>query len=269
MRFASLALVVLATIITSPKETTGFTTPSFFSSFNTQTHFPRRTTPSKPSTTTTTTTITATVVNGDSGTPSTTPETSDSSPAIPSIRLTTYEKARTVTSVCTSGTLCTSSISSEIEGAPFGSYVDYVLDDDGNPVLLMNEMSMHTVNICQKLNDDDQSPPPLVTLFTQLGSSSQDVSRCSVTGTIERIPANAPDIDTLRMRYAINHAYADRVMDSPKFDFYRIRPRKIYYVGGFGVTASWVPVEEYRSAAPDILAREASAIVEKLNREHG
>mmetsp|Transcript_16195 Transcript_16195/g.21186 ORF Transcript_16195/g.21186 Transcript_16195/m.21186 type:complete len:178 (-) Transcript_16195:911-1444(-) len=63
------------------------------------------------------------------------------------IRLNVYEKARTVTSVCTSGTLCTSSAYEGIEGAPFGSFVDYVLDDDGNPVLLMNEMSMHTINV--------------------------------------------------------------------------------------------------------------------------
>ena len=60
------------------------------------------------------------------------------------IRLNTAEKARTVSSVCTSGTLCTMSYMDGIEGAPFGSYVDYVLDDNGNPVLLMNEMSNST-----------------------------------------------------------------------------------------------------------------------------
>jgi len=155
-----------------------------------------------------------------------------------------------------------------IEGAPFGSYVDYVLDDDGNPVLLMNEMSMHTVNIRDRLGDDDN--PPWVTLFTQLsGTGGQDASRCSVTGIVEEISPRAPDVDTLRMRYAISHAYADRVMDSPKFAFYRIRPAKIYYVGGFGVDRAWVPIEEYNMAKPDILAREAADIVEKLNRNHG
>ena len=67
----------------------------------------------------------------------------------------------------------------DIEGAPFGSFVDYVLDDNGNPVLLMNEMSMHTVNI-QKAGEGS-----LVTLFAQLGgptssgaaTNGQDVSR--------------------------------------------------------------------------------------------
>lgn len=180
------------------------------------------------------------------------------------IRLSVNEKARTVTSTCTSGTLCTVSSSDGIEGAPFGSFVDYVLDDDGFPVLLMNEMSMHTLNI----RDNN-----MVSLFAQLGGSGSEnkgqvVSRCSITGTIERIDDKAPEMDMIRMRYSIAHVYADQVMDSPKFAFYRVQPKKIYFVGGFGVLAKWVPVDEYKSAEPDILAGEASEIADRLNTEH-
>lgn len=134
----------------------------------------------------------------------------------------------------------------------------------------MNEMSMHTVNI-QKAGADG-----LVTLFAQLGgpvasgqaAHGQDVSRCSVTGTISRIESSAEDWDAIRMRYGIAHSYADQVMDSPKFHFYRLSPTKIYYVGGFGVSSEWVPPEEYMSSTPDILAKEASNIMNKLNRDH-
>jgi putative heme iron utilization protein len=187
-----------------------------------------------------------------------------------SIRLSVEEKAKTVISVCSSGTLCTTSHSEEIQGAPFGSFVDYVLDDEGNPILLMNEMSMHTTNIMS-----DPSQP--VTLFAQFSGKQsadaapqgQDVSRCSITGLVEKIdPATAEDIDAIRMRYSIKHAYADQVMDSPRFAFYRIKPMKVYFVGGFGVLAKWVPVEEYKEAASDILAKEAASIVAKLNRDH-
>ena len=86
-----------------------------------------------------------TAVNGES-TSTTAADATDSMPTT-NIRLNVYEKARTVTSVSTSGTLCTISAHDGIQGSPFGSFVDYVLDDDGNPVLLMNEMSMHTINI--------------------------------------------------------------------------------------------------------------------------
>lgn len=192
------------------------------------------------------------------------------------IRLNIFEKAKTVASVCTSGTLCTVSNYEGMEGAPFGSFVDYVLDDHGNPVLLMNEMSMHTINIEQNAlsNNNNGKFSNLVTLFTQLADGSsenkkgQDVGRCSITGRVEKIPRNAPDMDALRMRYSLTHAYADQVMDSPKFAFYRLLPEKIYYVGGFGVMAKWVNVQDYRDAAPDILAKEANEIVAKLNREH-
>lgn len=194
---------------------------------------------------------------------------------VPKIRLTIEEKAKTVISICTSGTLCTTSTHDGIDGAPFGSFVDYVLDNDGNPILLMNEMSMHTLNIAS-------DPDGMVTLFAQVGSKptvdesddtprGQDVSRCSITGTVEKIDVldETEDLGMLRMRYSIAHAYADQVMDSPRFAFYRIRPKKVYFVGGFGVSAKWVPVEEYKEAATDILAEQATEIVVKLNRDHG
>lgn len=200
----------------------------------------------------------------------------------PQIRLNVNEKARTVTSVCTSGTLCTLSSHPGIDGAPFGSLVDYVLDDNGCPVLLMNEMSMHTMNIQTAMEQNPDSPRALVTLFTQLGSSSslnsnnnmeealqqQDVSRCSMTGRLEKIPKTSPDMDALRLRYSLAHVYADQVMDSSKFAFYRLVPQTIYFVGGFGVLAKWVDPADYQLAAPDILAKEASEIVSKINKEH-
>lgn len=193
----------------------------------------------------------------------------------PHIRLNVSEKAKTVISVCHSGTLCTTSTSDDINGAPFGSYVDYVLDEEGCPILLMNEMSMHTLNIAS-------NPNGFVTLFAQLGGGAknsddsstaagkgQDVSRCSITGTVAKIPDDSEDMAAIRMKYSITHAYADQVMDSPKFAFYRIVPSKVYFVGGFGVLAKWIPVEEYLEAGSDILAEESMAIVSKLNSNHG
>ena len=230
---------------------------------------------------------TAVAVNGDADIATTAPSATE--PVLDDIRLNINEKARTVTEVCTSGTLCTVSSEPGIDGAPFGSFVDYVLDDKGYPVLLMNEMSMHTVNI-EKASAEGE--PALVTLFTQLGSNAaavgggagqggssfggsrakglQDVSRCSLTGTLQKIDEdNAEDLDAIRMRYSLTHAYADQVMESPKFAFYRLVPSKIYFVGGFGVLAKWVDPIDYKTAAPDILAKEAAEICERINRDHG
>jgi len=217
-------------------------------------------------------TLTTAAVNGEAATDD--DKQSDVN-GITDIRLNMFEKARTVTSVCTSGTLCTVSSHDGIEGSPFGSFVDYVLDDNGLPVLLMNEMSMHTLNI---ENVAGKGEDPMVTLFTQLSSQSttssakvglQDTSRCSLTGVVKKIPNDAEDVDVLRMRYSLTHAYADQVMDSPKFAFYRLDPKMIYFVGGFGVSSKWVDVDKYKDANPDILAREAPEIVQRINRDHG
>jgi len=70
------------------------------------------------------------------------------------------------------------------------------------------------------------------------------------------------------MRYSITHTYADRVLDSPKFSFYVIEPLGIYYVGGFGVMAKWVDIEDYKQAKTDILAKDAGDIITQLNQEH-
>lgn len=221
-------------------------------------------------------------VNGDAG--------DVESVSLLDVKLSTCEKARTVMSVSNSGTLCTVSVSEGIEGAPFGSFVDYVLDDKGNPVFLMNEMSMHTININSRSSSSSSGEPNLVTLFTQLSSSpasaaaprfggaaassavassAQTTSRVSVTGAVERLARDADDVDAVRMRYSLTHAYADQVMDSPRFHFYRLRPSRIYFVGGFGVESAWVPVTDYAEAAPDVLASEAAEITAKLNRESG
>lgn len=218
---------------------------------------------------------TATAVNGESTATTTTnganssEENSSNAPPTTDIRLNIYEKARTVTSVCTSGTLCTLAVREGIQGAPFGSYVDYVLDDEGNPILLMNDMSMHTINIQQ--TTETSGAPAVVTLFTQRESSGegQDVSRCSLTGVLERMDSQTtPDMDQIRMRYSLTHAYADQVMDSPKFAFYRLKPSHIYFVGGFGVLAKWMDPADYAAASPDILAASADEIIDKINGQH-
>lgn len=63
------------------------------------------------------------------------------------IRPSITDKARTVADVCTSGTLCTTSVQEGVMGSPFGSYVDYILDENGWPVLLLSKQSIHTVNL--------------------------------------------------------------------------------------------------------------------------
>eukprot|EP00934_Nitzschia_sp_Nitz4_P005155 Nitzschia sp. Nitz4//scaffold63_size106090//28937//30136//NITZ4_004383-RA/size106090-processed-gene-0.120-mRNA-1//1//CDS//3329555954//5145//frame0 len=194
------------------------------------------------------------------------------------LRLNVFEKAKTVTSLSTAGTLCTTSTRPGIQGSPFGSYVDYILDDMGNPVFLLNDRSVHTQNI---------QSHPMVSLFAQLNTpvaendsstgknsdatakQGQLLGRCSLVGVMEKIDPlinPAPDLDLLRMRFRLTHTYAEQILDSPHFSFYRMVPQQIYYVGGFGVAAQWIQVEDYQQAKPDLLAHEAPHMIHQLNQ---
>ena len=178
-----------------------------------------------------------------------------------SIRPSINDKARTITHVCTSGTLCTTSVEPGVEGTPFGSYVDYILDNNGWPVLLLSEQSLHTVNV--KSN-------PSLSLFCQLlrshsSQSAAALSRVTILGTIQAVPTE--ELSAIKMAFTIAHSYATQIADSPKFSFYKIKPDKIYFSGGFGVLATWVDVQSYEMARPDVIAHEVPTILSKINSE--
>ena len=177
------------------------------------------------------------------------------------IRPTVTDRARTITHVCTSGTLCTTSVMDEVQGSPFGSYVDYILDDSGWPVMLLSEQSLHTMNIKQS---------PQVSLFCQLPRSQSAqaaaaLSRVTIVGTVEPIPAE--QLSPIKLAFTLVHQYAEQIADSPKFSFCRIKPQKIYFSGGFGVMATWVDVLDYETARPDVLAAEVTTMLSRINLE--
>ncbi|CAM9112613.1 unnamed protein product [Choristocarpus tenellus] len=179
------------------------------------------------------------------------------------IILSTTERARTVTYVAKSGTLCTfaKSDDTELDGSPFGSHVDYVLDQQGWPTFLLAEASLHTENIkannrvsllCQTPREDN-------------GQQQAALARVTLVGTIVDVE-DYDELIQLKASFSLVHTYADQLTQSPRFKFYKLKPHKVYYVGGFGVLSKWLPVSEYETATPDILADEASSIVSKINK---
>lgn len=179
-------------------------------------------------------------------------------------RLTKTEKARTVTHVCTSGTLATLGANAEARGFPFGSHVDFVLNEQGWPVFLLSEQSMHTLNFKARNS---------VSLFAQQPAAQEakphpaTLPRVTITGSMEKI-TDMDELILLRPTFSVAHGYAEKLVESPVFAFYKLRPESIYYIGGFGVNAAWVEVAEYEAAKPDILAYESPAVVARLNKKH-
>lgn len=174
---------------------------------------------------------------------------------------TIVDKARTITHICTSGTLCTTSILEGSEGSPFGSHVDYIHDDKGWPVLLLSDQSMHTQNIKNS---------PMVSLFAQLpkaqtSQTAAALSRVTVMGEV--IEPDAEELNSLKFAFTLIHPYSEQIIESPKFSFFKIKPSNIYFSGGFGVQGGWVDIEEYGIARPDVLASEVPAMLSRINLE--
>jgi putative heme iron utilization protein len=186
-------------------------------------------------------------------------------PGLPTvIRPTITDRARTITHVCTAGTLCTTSAADDLKGLPFGSYVDYILDQNGWPVMLLSDQSLHTINIKEN---------PSVSLFIQLPrsqsahplKSAAGLSRVTLMGEVEAVPAE--DLSSIKLAFTLVHQYAEQIADSPIFSFYRVKPKKIYFSGGFGVMATWVDVPAYETARPDVLAQEVTNVLARINLE--
>lgn len=164
--------------------------------------------------------------------------------------------------VCNSGTLCTTiSSQDEVFNAPFGSHVDYILDETGWPVLLLNEQSLHTENIHHN---------PLVSLFCQLprphnSESFAALSRVTFVGSAEKVKRD--DLLALKLAFTLIHPHTEQLAESPTFAFYKIRPMKIYYSAGFGVMSAWVNIAEYEEAKPDAIAHDVPNVLSRVNLE--
>ncbi|KAK4536606.1 hypothetical protein CDCA_CDCA09G2631 [Cyanidium caldarium] len=174
----------------------------------------------------------------------------------PQHRLTTGERARTVLHVCSTGTLCTASF--RHGGHPFGSHVDFILDEWGRPIFLLAENATHSINLRHN---------PRCSLFAQpTESSGQAGQRVTLLGNLHRL--EEPEVEEHAWRYIERFPHAEQALSYPAFAFYRMEIMDVYYVGGFGVTATWVGYDAYRQARPDPLALDAQSVVEAMNRDH-
>lgn len=112
---------------------------------------------------------------------------------------------------------------------------------------------------------------------------SAALSRVTLVGQI--VPLTSEELPALKTAYSIVHSYSERLVESPKFYFCKVRaahhaytpqphgaclhkstwadlpcpflsshvqlqPQAVYFVGGFGVMSKWIPVDEYEVRAP-------------------
>jgi len=148
------------------------------------------------------------------------------------------------------GALCT--LSKKFDGHPFGSITPYMVDHDGSLLILISDLAEHTKNI------KADSRVSLIT-HNQNDSHIQTQGRVTLVGNASHIP----DRDNAGKRYLRYFPEAQTYFAMHDFQFYRIVPQSIRYIGGFG-NIHWAKAERY-SVQPYPLIEQEDALIETLN----
>lgn len=128
-------------------------------------------------------------------------------------------EARRLLRGCRSGALAT--LSTRLNGHPFASAVPFMADYDASPILLISRLAEHTKNIACDAR---------VSLMVHEPNADPQVApRLTIAGHCRRIEAPA----SMRNRY-IRYFPAAADLLALDFDFHRIAPTAIRYIGGLG-----------------------------------
>jgi putative heme iron utilization protein len=120
---------------------------------------------------------------------------------------------------------------------PFGSLVPFCRDLEGSPVLLLSHLAQHTCNL------DTNSHCSLL-LLEKGDGDVQQLGRLTCLAVAKRLVPVKP---------AISERFFDLYPDTRgyhedlNFNFYRLKPVRFYFVGGFG-QARWL---DYSRLVPD------------------
>ncbi len=148
-----------------------------------------------------------------------------------------------------------STLSKKFDGHPFGSITPYMVDHDGSLLILISGLAEHTKNILSdsrvSLITHDQHDPHIQTQgrVTLVGNATFD-----------------PERERCGKRYLRYFPEAQTYFDMADFNFFRIAPFAIRYIGGFG-DIHWVKTDNYRLQSYPLISEEPSLLSEFDNSQ--
>jgi putative heme iron utilization protein len=166
------------------------------------------------------------------------------------------EQSRTLLEVESCGSLATLAAS----GHPFGSIVTYAVDDDGSVILLISALAEHTANARR-----DPRASLLVTEAIAPGDDPLAAARVTVVGSLVRYRPH--DGTRHRDRYLARHLLAAFYGEFGDFEWWRLAPTSVRWVGGFG-RMTWLAADAVAAAEPDPLTAHADGICAHMNADH-
>jgi heme iron utilization protein len=152
-----------------------------------------------------------------------------------------------------------STISLDVPGYPFGSVTPYCVDQQCRPVLYISTIAQHTRNV---LAD------PRVSLTVLDGNGGTDDvqarGRLTYIGDARRVGKEEADVRNRYFRYFPSSRQYEQTHD---FDFFRIEPKRIRFIGGFG-RIYWLEASQFLITNPFSASQEAR-IIQHMNGDHG
>ncbi|XP_061343341.1 uncharacterized protein LOC133289430 [Gastrolobium bilobum] len=172
-------------------------------------------------------------------------------------RLPPVEEIRTVLDRSIRGMLST--FSKKLEGYPSGSMVDFACDVNGNPILAVSDLAVHT---------KDLTANPKCSLL--VARDPEDRTDLVITLHGDAISVPEKDREAIRAAYLARHPNAFWV-DFGDFQFVRIEPKVVRFVSGVATAllgSGEFSGDEYKSAKIDPIAQFSKPVASHMNKDH-
>ena len=168
------------------------------------------------------------------------------------------ERSRTLAARSRHGLLST--LTCDPAGYPYGSLVNFALEDNGSPLLLISGLAEHTANL---------GADPRASLLVHEYAAGFDplaLGRVTLVGRAARVSEDGTA--AARELFLAVHPTAARYLGMRDFGFWRLTVESLRYIGGFG-RMSWVDAPSWSAARPDPIAVAADGILAHMNGDHG
>ncbi|MEC7277526.1 MAG: DUF2470 domain-containing protein [Bdellovibrionota bacterium] len=143
---------------------------------------------------------------------------------------------------------------------PLGSVTPFVMTEEGDIVILISDIAIHTRNI--KAN-----PKVGFTVFDMESSHKQASSRVMLIGDAEVVKEGAEDYTSVSEKYFTFFPMARNYFKAHGFDFWKIKPNHIHFIQGFGKIYTFEAEKGWRQDPPAWKGEEMGAITH-MNEDH-
>jgi putative heme iron utilization protein len=152
-----------------------------------------------------------------------------------------------------------STLSQTLPGYPFGSIVPYDTDDQGRLIIFVANISEHFRNL-------SKDPRASMFIADYYGlDDPQAHSRTSLIGDFARIAE--VDVAAVSKNYWSRFPEAVEREIAHSFCYFRFRPQKIRWIGGFG-EIRWIDAERYAAIPRDPIAYVGLSVLDHMNSDH-